>query len=226
MFLFFLLKLSFEVKHPLWSLFQVYLADLPGSFSCCLEQLFCREPANSCFWRKELHNKSYLVNVITRKAESCSLEISVSFSKFRRIFGSKYVFSCVGNCVPYVNLQLRLKRDFSKFLGELLSRTCHAPVRFAYRVAKRKSLLLFFSYLSFLLRTITIQRTAGEGGGYFYSSSVPLPPASQTLRHSPAINAESSPLHLSSCWTWTIDAWYIIFHHRRSPSNFENSQNN
>ena len=26
-------------------------------------------------------------------------------------------------------------------------------------------------------------RTAGEGGGHFFNSSLPLPPASQTLRH-------------------------------------------
>ena len=41
----------------------------------------------------------------------------------------------------------------------------------------------FFSYLGFLSRTFTIHRTAGEGGGYLFNSSLPLPPASQTLRH-------------------------------------------
>ena len=45
---------------------------------------------------------------------------------------------------------------------------------------------LFFSvYLGFLSRTFTIHRTAGEGGGYLFNSSLPLPPASQTLRHQP-----------------------------------------
>ena len=43
--------------------------------------------------------------------------------------------------------------------------------------------LFFFSYLGFLSRTFTIHRTAGEGGGYLFNSSLPLPPASQTLRH-------------------------------------------
>ena len=43
----------------------------------------------------------------------------------------------------------------------------------------------FFFYLDFISRTRTIHRTAGEGGGYFFNSSVPLPPASQTLRHWP-----------------------------------------
>ena len=30
--------------------------------------------------------------------------------------------------------------------------------------------------------SITIRRTAREGGGYLFNSSLPLPPASQTLR--------------------------------------------
>ena len=31
----------------------------------------------------------------------------------------------------------------------------------------------------------TNHRTAREGGGHFFNSSIPLPPASQTLRHYP-----------------------------------------
>ena len=31
----------------------------------------------------------------------------------------------------------------------------------------------------------TNDRTAGEGRGHFFNSSLPLPPASQTLRHYP-----------------------------------------
>ena len=42
---------------------------------------------------------------------------------------------------------------------------------------------VFFFYLGFLSRTFTIHRPAGEGGGYFFKSSLPLPSASQTLRH-------------------------------------------
>ena len=43
----------------------------------------------------------------------------------------------------------------------------------------------FFFYLGFLSRIFTIHRTAGEGGGYLFNSSLPLPPASQTHKHSP-----------------------------------------
>ena len=39
-----------------------------------------------------------------------------------------------------------------------------------------------FFYLGFLSRTFTIYRRAGEGGGYFFNSSLQPPPASQTLR--------------------------------------------
>ena len=40
-----------------------------------------------------------------------------------------------------------------------------------------------FFYLGFLSRPFTIHWTAKEGGGHFFNSSLPLPPASQTLRH-------------------------------------------
>ena len=42
---------------------------------------------------------------------------------------------------------------------------------------------IFFFYQGFLSRTFTIHRTAGEGGEYFFNSSLPLLPASQTPRH-------------------------------------------
>ena len=41
--------------------------------------------------------------------------------------------------------------------------------------------LLF--YLGFLSRTFTIHKTPGEGEGYLFNFSLPLAPASQTLRH-------------------------------------------
>ena len=45
------------------------------------------------------------------------------------------------------------------------------------------TLYLFLFYLDFLSRTITIHGTAGEGGGYFSNSSLPLSTTSQTLSH-------------------------------------------
>ena len=39
-----------------------------------------------------------------------------------------------------------------------------------------------FFYVGFLSPALMIHRAVGEGGGYFFNSSVPLPSASQTLR--------------------------------------------
>ena len=47
-------------------------------------------------------------------------------------------------------------------------------------------LFFFFVYLGFLSRPFTIQREAGEGRGYLFNSSLPLPPASQILRNWPS----------------------------------------
>ena len=64
-------------------------------------------------------------------------------------------------------------------------------------VEKNIGRFVFFVCLSgFLSRTFTIHRTAVEGGDYFFNSSLPLPPASQTLGR--MITAESSPLHIAS----------------------------
>ena len=41
---------------------------------------------------------------------------------------------------------------------------------------------IYIFYVGFLSRTFTIHRTTGEGGGYPFNSSLPFPPASQTLR--------------------------------------------
>ena len=55
----------------------------------------------------------------------------------------------------------------------------------------------FFFYLGSLSRTLMNRKTAGEGGGHFFNSSVPLPPVLHGhLDISWAINAENSPLHI------------------------------
>ena len=42
---------------------------------------------------------------------------------------------------------------------------------------------MYVFYLGFLSQTFTNHRTAGKAGGYFFNSSLPLPPVSQSLRH-------------------------------------------
>ena len=41
----------------------------------------------------------------------------------------------------------------------------------------------FFFLIWVLSQTFMNHKTAGDGGGHFINSSLPLPPASQTLRH-------------------------------------------
>ena len=43
----------------------------------------------------------------------------------------------------------------------------------------------FFCYLGFHSQTFTNYRTARKRGRHFFNSSLPLPPASQTLKHQP-----------------------------------------
>ena len=51
-----------------------------------------------------------------------------------------------------------------------------------FRVVKKCAMnLFFFLYLGFLLRTFTNHRTAEEGGGYFFNSSLQLHPLHRHL---------------------------------------------
>ena len=57
-------------------------------------------------------------------------------------------------------------------------------MRISGRVGSRNASSVFFIFLSrFFSRTLTNHMTAEEGGGHFFNSSLPIPPASQTLRH-------------------------------------------
>ena len=62
----------------------------------------------------------------------------------------------------------------------------------------------FFFYLGFLSRLFTNHRTAGEGRGHFFNSSLPLSPA---LLSNWAITAESSPLHIAGSQARTVNLW-------------------
>ena len=46
------------------------------------------------------------------------------------------------------------------------------------RTTRKTLTMYFFFYLGFLSRPFTNYRTAGEGGGHFFNSSLPIPPAS------------------------------------------------
>ena len=68
---------------------------------------------------------------------------------------------------------------------------------------------IYFFYLCFLSRTFTIHRTVGEGGGYFFKSSLPLS-TRFTLRHQPGDYYRE----LTSAHSWQPDS-------NREPLVFE-----
>ena len=70
------------------------------------------------------------------------------------------------------------------------------------------NIFFFFFYLGFLSRTFTIHGTAGEGGGYLFNSSLPLPPLHRHSDISRAITAESSPLRIADSRTRTGNLWF------------------
>ena len=67
----------------------------------------------------------------------------------------------------------------------------------------------FFFYLGFLSQPFTNHRTAEEGGGHLFNSSLPLPPASQTLDISWTITIQNSSLHIGSSRTRTGNLWFL-----------------
>ena len=73
--------------------------------------------------------------------------------------------------------------ELKKEINELRQSIEHTDNILEYKVARVEENLghIFFFYLGFLSRTFMIHRTAGEGGGYFFNPSLPLPPASQTF---------------------------------------------
>ena len=81
---------------------------------------------------------------------------------------------------PHHHFQQNMKELFcQKYITSVLSQKWPALAAKSHTRQKKD----FFFYLGFLSRSFTIHRTVGEGGGYLFNSSLPLPPASQTLRH-------------------------------------------
>ena len=79
----------------------------------------------------------------------------------------------------------RTKRQLSLSTKPILQNLHHTGRCHFY--SGRPSFIYLQGFLSIevCLTTITNHRTAGEGGGHFFNSSLPIPPASQMLRHQP-----------------------------------------
>ena len=71
-----------------------------------------------------------------------------------------------------------------------------------YIFEKSLPAFFFFSYLGFLPQILTNDRTVGEGGGYLFNSSLPLPPGLQTIIHWPDLYW----IKLTSVHSWQQDS--------------------
>ena len=74
-------------------------------------------------------------------------------------------------------------KEVKSFIGKKQQQNKQFFKVLLYRFPEKKLLHVFFFYPDFLIRTFRNHWIAGEGGGHFFNSSLPLPPASQTLRH-------------------------------------------
>ena len=97
----------------------------------------------------------------------------------------KYVCQSVSQIVSsrkfvlsFGKIKVRFWLFVHKFLVGLPRRL---PMLRSYHLWMNLSIYIF--YLGFLSRTFSNHRAAGEGGGHFFNSSLPLPPTSRALRH-------------------------------------------
>ena len=142
---------------------------------------------------------SYVASILTKTFRQIAVSYSAAFSDFDSRAMLRTVpsnFYCVQALLDFVE---RLEwnylavissygqdkqRDAKNFMlrlsgiGVCLGEQIHLP-----RQSSADTFFFFFFYLGFLSRTFTNHRTAEEGGGHFFNSSLPLPPASQTIRH-------------------------------------------
>ena len=88
-------------------------------------------------------------------------------------------------------LKQKIQKEFSEILQFVQPSNVCAEAVFSKSIfdntrmpefEPQSKIVSFFFYLGFLSRILTNHRTAGEGGGHLFNSSLPLPPASQTLR--------------------------------------------
>ena len=83
--------------------------------------------------------------------------------------------------------------------------------RLILHVVKDNFLFLFFFYLGFLSRILTIHRTAGEGEANSLFSFYILHPLHKHLHISWFIAVESSPLRIAGSRNRTWNLWYTLF---------------
>ena len=98
----------------------------------------------------------------------------VNFSNYER-------FSCIDAAyTDFLNIVMKVVNEIPP--SKELRIKNNTQECFETEIAELIHACNFFFYLSFLSQPYTNHRHAGEGGGHFFNSSVPLPLASQTRK--------------------------------------------
>ena len=69
-------------------------------------------------------------------------------------------------------------RKFKSCMRRIFQSVSNYPIVCTFTATSYQQIYYFFVHLGFLSRSFTNHRSAGEGGGHFFNSLVPLPPAS------------------------------------------------
>ena len=191
--------INLQAKRPLTLLKRDSNTDaflwILGNF---LEHLFRRTSAYGCFWNdfsKWLFRTFFLESPFQHHPDLVILH------KYQSLLKQSFKHNSVH--MPSLNLAhtLSFKPRFHMFIIDGYDRKSK---RFFFFIC------LFVFCLGFLSRPFMNHRTAEEGGGHFFNSSLPyhFHPLHRHLDINRAISAESSPLHIGSSWTCTGSPWF------------------
>ena len=139
--------------------------------------IFCWNPA-PFLTRKKTQENQLTWNKLIRLS---LIKLYYKNFSFRYIYASYHSSFSIPSGYGIMFIHLLRKSDSKKLFGVL--RTSEYSATSTKRNFRDTPNSIFFFYLGFLLRPFMNHRTAREGGGHFFNSSLPLPPASQTLRY-------------------------------------------
>ena len=140
--------------------------------------LFTGEKGRQNLLKKNLDLTSDLLRVNEDKASY--IESKFSFRSERIWIWNKHFLRFEFECKNSVITSHLFSLSSNSLIWEILRKFDEATT--LGPICPNLYICIFF-YLRFLSRAFTNHRTAGEGGGHSFNSSLPLPLASQTLRH-------------------------------------------
>ena len=158
----------------------------------------------TCYYRK-VHHPVCLVEIAGRWSINWTLYFSLQshcsigkfYAKIKLEIGCDVIYhDCTAMRFSWKLLvpEMRINssspetRQFTENMSSLIAFWDNSYIWVVWRTSKclystyKKNIYIFFN-LGFLSRLFTNHRTAGEEARYFFNSSLPLPPASQTFRH-------------------------------------------